>query len=561
MHPDPKLSRKTFTMLDGWWDAEIRKAPEKDTSFSSPSAVTLSYNPPESYCRRILVPYSPETEKSGIGRRLECDEELWYRRSFSWDGKDRLFIRFLAADWRAVVFINGRMVCFHEGGYTPFEAELTGFAIAGENVLEVKVHDFSDTEPYSRGKQSIKPHGMWYRCQSGIWQSVWLEKRPAEFIKRISTETIDRYSALVRVDATSNGPVTVDFGFAVINARTNTPFQLDITKLTLWSPDTPKLYPATVRFMDDEAETYFTFRYLNYGDDSRFSLNGKSFFSNGILDQGYSPVGFLTMTHEEMRSDLELIKALGFNSVRKHIKVEPPHWYRLCDEIGLCVWQDMVSGGSPSFLTAMVPAVVPRFRMSDTGNHALFGRKEQKGKDEFISNAEETINALKEYGCIILWTVFNEGWGQFDSDKVYHHLRNIDGTRFFDTNSGWHDQGKGELASYHCYFQTYRYRKDPHGRATVLSEFGGNIYRIKDHVYNDKDFIYKRTDTEEEWLERLKEQFDNVLGQKEKGLTGSIYTQVSDVEEESNGFITFDRKVIKSDIRKLHEIISRLNSS
>ena len=143
----------------------------------------------------------------------------------------------------------------------------------------------------------------------------------------------------------------------------------------------------------------------------------------------------------------------------------------------------------------MVPAVVPRFRMSDTGNHALFGRKEQKGKDEFISNAEETINALKEYGCIILWTVFNEGWGQFDSDKVYHHLRNIDGTRFFDTNSGWHDQGKGELASYHCYFQTYRYRKDPHGRATVLSEFGGNIYRIKDHVYNDKDFIYKRTDT------------------------------------------------------------------
>ncbi|MGN0905570.1 MAG: glycoside hydrolase family 2 protein, partial [Bullifex sp.] len=482
-----------------------------------------------------------------------------YRTSFQWDGKDRLFIRFIAADWRAVVFLNGKRVCFHEGGYTPFEAELTEEARNGENTLEVKIHDFTDTEPYCRGKQSMKPHGMWYRCQSGIWQSVYLEKRPMEYIKKITSETLDRYSATVTVEATSDGPVTIDFGFTAITAETNSPFQLDIRNLTLWSPDTPKLYPARLRFMNDEAETYFTFRYLSYGDDGRFSLNGKSFYSNGILDQGYSPEGFLTMTYEEMKKDVELIKSLGFNSVRKHIKVEPPVWYRLCDETGLCVWQDMVSGGKPSPIAAMLPAVIQRFRLSDTGNHALFGRKEQKGKDEFLHTAEETINTLKEYGCVILWTVFNEGWGQFDSEKVYKHLRNLDPTRFYDCTSGWHDQKKGELASFHCYFQTYKYRKDRYGRSTVLSEFGGNIYRIKDHVYSDKDFIYRKTESEDEFLERLKLQFENDRKQKDKGLTGSIYTQISDVEEESNGFVTFDREVIKSDIAKLREIISVLN--
>ena len=331
---------------------------------------------------------------------------------------------------------------------------------------------------------------------------------------------------------------------------------IDISRLELWSPDNPKLYPVKVAFKEDRVSSYFTFRYLSYSDDNRFMLNGQKFFSNGILDQGYSPIGYLTMDEEEIENDLTLIKKLGFNSLRKHIKVEPPMFYYLCDKIGICVWQDMVSGGNPTIVASSLPAVMQSFKLTDKDHHALFGRKEQKGKDEFIQSAEETIKALNNYKCIILWTIFNEGWGQFNSTDVYLHLRNLDKTRFFDKTSGWHDQGDGEIASYHYYFQEYKFKKDKKERATVLSEFGGNIFRIKDHVYNEKDFIYKKIETEEEFLQRLKEQFNNIKIQKEKGLTGSIYTQISDVEEESNGFITFDRKVVKSSIEELNKIIS-----
>lgn len=559
LHPNKKLERPTIELLDGIWDCEIIKAEKVDTSFNSKNEVTVKYNPPK-YTKKINVPYSPETERSGIKHTLLPDEELWYRRSYIYKkSNNKTFIHFIAVDWRAVLFVNKEFVAIHEGGYTPFEVDITPYLKEGENTIEVKVHDFSDTQPYCRGKQTLKPHGMWYRCQSGIWQSVYIEERSSQYIKDIYTETINKDKAIVIISATSNDIATVDFGFSKISVETNKECMIDISKLELWSPDNPKLYPVKVSFKEDIVSSYFTFRYLSYSDDNRFMLNGQKFFSNGVLDQGYSPIGYLTMNEEEIENDLTLIKSLGFNSLRKHIKVEPPMFYYLCDKIGLCVWQDMVSGGNPTIVAASLPAVMQSFKLTDKDHHALFGRKEQKGKDEFIQSAEETIKALNNYKCIILWTVFNEGWGQFNSRDVYLHLRDIDKTRFFDKTSGWHDQGDGELASYHYYFQEYKFKKDKKERATVLSEFGGNIFRIKDHVYNEKDFIYKKIESEEEFLERLKEQFNNIKIQKEKGLTGSIYTQISDVEEESNGFITFDREIIKSDIEKLNKIISSLS--
>ena len=556
LHPNKKLERPTIELLDGIWDCEIIKAPKVDTSFNKQNEVTLKYNPPK-YTKKITVPYSPETERSGVKHTLLPDEELWYRRSYIYKKSNKkTFIHFIAVDWRAVLFVNKALVAIHEGGYTPFEADITKYLNEGENIIEVKVHDFSDTQPYCRGKQTLKPHGMWYRCQSGIWQSVYIEERSNEYIKDIYTETLNKDKAIVIISATSNDIATIDFGFSKISVETNKECMIDISMLELWSPDNPKLYPVKVAFKEDRVSSYFTFRYLSYSDDNRFMLNGQKFFSNGILDQGYSPIGYLTMDEEEIENDLTLIKKLGFNSLRKHIKVEPPMFYYLCDKIGLCVWQDMVSGGNPTIVAASLPAVMQSFKLTDKEHHALFGRKEQKGKDEFIQSAEETIKALNNYKCIILWTIFNEGWGQFNSTDVYLHLRNLDKTRFFDKTSGWHDQGDGEIASYHYYFQEYKFKKDKKERATVLSEFGGNIFRIKDHVYNEKDFIYKKIETEEEFLQRLKEQFNNIKIQKEKGLTGSIYTQISDVEEESNGFITFDRKVVKSSIEELNKIIS-----
>ena len=560
IHPNKKLERDNIIILDGLWDCEIIKAPKVDSSFNKKDEVTISYNPPE-YSKKILLPYSPETEKSGINHTLLPNEELWYRTKYYYKKSDkRIFIHFIAVDWRAVLFVNNKFVLIHEGGYTPFEADITSYLKEGDNKIEVKVHDFSDSEPYSRGKQTLKPHGMWYRCQSGIWQSVYIEERPIEYIKDIYTETLNRNEAIIIINATSNDYAYVDFGFSKIKVETNKECMLDISKLELWSPDNPKLYSVKVSFKDDIVSSYFTFRYLSYSDRNRFMLNGKEFYSNGVLDQGYSSIGYLTMNEDEIIKDLNLIKSLGFNSLRKHIKVEPPIFYYLCDKIGLCVWQDMVSGGNPSIVAASLPAIIQSFKLSDKDHHSLYGRKEQKGKDEFIQTAEETIKALTNYKCIILWTIFNEGWGQYNSSDVYLHLREIDKTRFFDKTSGWHDQGDGEIASYHYYFQKYKFKKDKHERATVLSEFGGNIFRIKDHVYNNKDFIYKKITSEEEFIKRLKEQFENVREQKEKGLTGSIYTQISDVEEESNGFITFDRVVIKSDINKLNKIISILSN-
>ena len=556
---DKKLEREDSYSLNGRWVCEIIKCPCIDTSFNNPKATTLSYNPPQ-YTKSILVPYSPETEKSGISHTLLPDEELWYKTHINYKRSDKdTILHFIAVDWRCVLFVNKKFVMYHEGGYTPFEANITKYLIEGDNTIELKVHDFSDSEPYCRGKQSLKPHGMWYRCQSGIWQSVYIENREKEYIKDIYTETLNDKEAIIIVSATSTGIAEVDFGFSKVYVETNKECMLDISKLELWHPNNPVLYLVKVTFLNDVVSSYFTFRYLSYSDSNRFMLNGKEFFSNGVLDQGYSPIGYLTLDEKEMEADLKLIKSLGFNTLRKHIKVESPIFYYLCDKIGLCVWQDMVSGGNPSIVVASLPAVVQGFKLSDKEHHKMFGRKEQKGKDEFIQSAEDTIKCLKNYKCIILWTIFNEGWGQFNSYDVYLHLRNFDKTRFFDNTSGWHDQKKGEIASYHYYFQTYKFKKDDRNRATVLSEFGGNIFRIKDHTYNDKDFIYKKTNSEEEFLNRLSEQFNNVKEQKQKGLTGSIYTQISDVEEESNGFITFDREVIKSDIQKLNKIISILN--
>ena len=546
-HPRPELKRDSITLLHGLWDyAIINKDEVKD-------AAEVNWQ------GKINVPYSPEAPLSGVNKRLLPSQELWYRLNFNYEDieEDRLFLIAKAIDHSAEIFLNGISLLTHEGGYTPIECELTDYIKVGENTLCIKVLDPSDKGPYQRGKQTLKPHGMWYRCQSGIWQSIYLERRKKVHITSFRAETLEdlkHIRILITLSENKELPCFIQFNSTnqlLITGRENI---IKVQNPHLWSPEDPYIYPITLTIGDDSVESYITMRYVSI-ENGRITLNGKTYFCNGILDQGYNSKGLYTFTPQEMLSDITLIKSLGFNTIRKHIKIEESYYYYLCDKIGLLVWQDMVSGGNPAFIVSTLPAVYQSFCLKDTKHKALFGRKDIKGRKEFEKNIEETVNALSFFNCIILWTLFNEGWGQYESARLTSYLRDLDPTRLIDSTSGWHDQGCGDFLSKHIYFSDYTYEKDKYNRAVILSEFGGVIYRIPGHVYNEKDFVYKRVESKEEYLNKLKDLFDNIRVQKEKGLTAAIYTQTSDVEEESNGFITYDREVVKAPIEKLKEII------
>lgn len=546
-HPRPQLRRSSITLLNGSWDYSI--------------AAKGTYKTPEDviWQGKIEVPYSPEAPASGINHTLKPDEELWYRLIFTYEDikTDRLFFRAGAIDHTSMVFLNGSMLTMHEGGYTPVEAELTDNLQTGENTLCLRVTDPSDEGPYARGKQTLKPHGMWYRAQSGIWQSAFLERRPNVHITDFRAEALEDLNhvrIIIRASEDRELPCSLIFNGESHLLITGRESVIEVRDARPWSPEDPYVYPVTLTLGHDEVDSYITIRTVGIRN-GRILLNGKEYFCNGILDQGYNDRGLYTFTPQEMEKDLDLIKSLGFNTIRKHIKIEEAWYYYLCDMKGILVWQDMVSGGNPSPVTAMVPAVLQGFRLKDTKHRKLFGRQAEAGRREFEQNMAETVSALAFFGCIILWTIFNEGWGQYDAARLTEKLRELDPTRLIDSTSGWHDQRCGDFLSRHVYFTKYAYKGDKAGRAEILSEFGGLIYRIPGHVYNDKDFIYSKVSGQEEYLSRLKALFDNIREQKKKGLAASIYTQTSDVEEESNGFVTYDRQVVKADIAKLREII------
>lgn len=556
-HPYPKLERDSYILLDGEWDYAIVETSDQDRSFHETMPSSYPHKNIE-YQGQINVPYSPETPFSGLAENLKPEQELWYRKRLEIPFSDLVYIRFLAVDWRATLFLNGHYVLMHEGGYTPFEADITPYLISGENTIEVMVRDFQDTCPYARGKQVLKHKGMWYRAQSGIWQSVMLESRKKAHITSFEAKTMFDTSeveiSLTALPEGSREAIIVLDGIKY-EVLTNAKSKIKLENPIAWTPDNPHLYTVEIRYEEDVCRSYFAFREVSLKNE-KVHLNGKEIFLNGVLDQGYNMGGFYTFSEAEMIQDLKLIKRLGFNTIRKHIKVEAPVYYTLCDEMGILVIQDMVSGGSASPLVSMLPVVLENFSLKDTKHRLLFGRKDIDGRAEFVHCMRETVKALSFYPCIIAWTLFNEGWGQFDSVALTEDLKELDPTRLVDSASGWHDQGVGDFKSRHVYFKKYKYKNDGSKRAQILSEFGGIIYRIEGHTFSDKDFVYRKVKSEDEFLAKLKALYDNIRKEKEKGLAGCIYTQTSDVEEESNGFVTFDRKVVKSDIEKLREIIS-----
>lgn len=545
-YPRPQFVRDSYLSLNGTWKYVIKNNSGR----------------PMRYLADITVPFSPETEISGVCRALKPTEYLFYLKKFTLpDGfnKGRVFVNFGAVDQLATVFLNGKEVGEHKGGYTPFKFELTDYLIEGENKLEVKVQDFTDTRSYSRGKQKTKRGGIWYTAQSGIWQSVWLESTPVEHLESVKiTPDYDNEQVSFEYFGTDDVEILIYDGDTLIADTTDK--TVKIPDFKSWSPESPFLYNVVFKACGESIKSYFGMRKFSVGVDEngikRLFLNNKPYFHNGLLDQGYYSDGYLTPpTNQAMENDVLFAKKAGFNMLRKHIKIEPLLWYHYCDVNGILVWQDMVNGGGEYGLEVSVIPFV-NIKLDDT-NYRNFHRVEKEGRDLYYQELNETINHLYNCPCIAMWVPFNEGWGQFDSAKAYEMVKKLDPTRVVDTTSGWHDMGASDVISKHIYFTPIKVKAGD--RPYVLSEFGGFSMKIPNHTFNDKMFGYKIYKSKVSLTNAYEKLYNNVIiPQIKKGLSATVYTQVTDVEDELNGLMTYDREIVKIDIEKLKKINERV---
>ena len=543
-YPRPQMVRDHWMNLNGPWDY----------------AINTSSRFPQCFDGEILVPFSPEAPLSGVERSLKAGEYLWYRRTValpeSFLGK-RLLLHFGAVDQIATVWVNDRQVASHVGGYLPFTAEVTEAAEGESLSITVRVSDGTERGGHTRGKQKSKRGGIWYTPQSGIWQTVWMEAVPASYVR--SLRITPRYnSSEVEIEAEVEGE---EIAVAEFNgAEYPLPARIPVPDFEAWSPEHPRLYPFRVRCGEDEVRSYFAMRKLAVQKDEngvpRLFLNGEPYFHNGLLDQGYWPDGLYTPpTDEAMVFDIRTAKDMGFNMLRKHIKVEPLRWYYHCDRLGMLVWQDMPSGGgqyNPAVITAPLLTGV---HLKDSA-YGLFARSDESCRAAYQTELADMVRHLYNCPCICMWVPFNEGWGQFDAAKMLELVRSLDTTRTVDHASGWHDQGVGEVRSLHVYFTRYRFKPDTKGRATLLSEFGGYILAVEGHRFSEKLFGYKKLETPEKLAEALRRLYSREIAPaKAAGLAAAVYTQLSDVEDELNGLLTYDRQVVKLDTKTVKEII------
>ena len=526
VYPRPRMRRDSFLNLNGIWEFSV-----KEPSFTG---------------KTILVPFCPESALSGVGEHYPEGTPLWYRRNFTLpDGfhKGRVLLHIGAADQIAEVSLNGTHLCRHEGGYEAFTVDITD-ALREENELTVCCWDDLNNQAFPYGKQVLpeKRGGMWYTPVSGIWQTVWLESVPETYIRKLNVENRGA-SVTITTEPALNGFVKVaGLGdFALENGRvTITPEQP-----RFWSPEDPYLYACTVAAGEDRIESYFAIRSLevkHINGYPRLCLNGKPYFFHGLLDQGYWPESLLTPpAPESYVDDILAMKKLGFNTLRKHIKVEMEEFYYQCDKLGMIVWQDMVNNSDYNFLRDTGLPTVGIQKRDDKNFH-----KDAASRAMFKKCAEAMVNQLKNHPSICLWTIFNEAWGQFDSDNIYEWFRTLDDTRFVDTTSGWFRREKSDVDSRHVYFRKVKLKGDGK-KPLILSEFGGKTYKAENHVFNpDKSYGYGGCGTLEQLNTAVKKLYlEEVLPCIEKGLCAAIYTQVSDVEDEINGVMTYDRKICK----------------
>lgn len=557
-YPRPQMVRSSYLNLNGCWDYAINSVEEA----------------PKQYDGKILVPFSPEAFLSGVHRQTKPDEFLHYKKEIEIpEGfmSDLVLLHFGAVDQVCKVFINGIAAEKHEGGYLPFSIDITEYLTEGVNVLTLIVKDYSDSSYFSRGKQTLKREGMWYTAQSGIWQTVWMESVPKCYVKHLKLDpNYDKGTITFKVFG--NSRVKEDVRVRIFDGEekitsacftTGERYEIQIPDFKSWSPESPHLYDAEVVMGEDSVRTYFAMRKFSVEKDDkgilRFMLNNKPYFHNGLLDQGYWPDGLYTApTDEALRYDIVKMKELGFNMIRKHIKVEPARWYYHCDKIGMLVWQDMVNGGSKYHMrfTCIMPNLwMPFGRLVKDNKYRAFFRREKAGRQQYYKELREMIAHLYNIPSIAVWVPFNEGWGQFDAVKATAKVKEMDTSRLVDEASGWFDQGGGDMYSIHNYWRrlTVKPKKD---RVVALTEYGGYSQRIEAHSFCSEVYGYRIYNTREELTAGFKGLIKrDIIRGIPNGLSAAVYTQVSDVEEEVNGLLTYDRDIVKME----EETVKQLN--
>lgn len=607
-YPRPQLRRADWRCLNGWWDYGFCPAGQ---------AVRASKGRANG---KILVPFSPETKRSGVGKTLRPGEILWYRRIIEIpdlpEGR-RILLHFGAVDERCAVYWNGHKAGTHRNGYLAFSFDVTEFVKPGDNELKVFVRDDTDEGQECRGKQTLSPGGMYYRAQSGIWQTVWMETVPEVYLKDLKITPLPEEEAVElelgfcgeprdgqEVRITAGDPAVTGEPMSAVgdpamsdgepetavpastvpaSAAVTYPLQsrvkarIPVPDPLLWSPEHPVLYPLHIEAgaggNSDRIESYFAMRSFGIGTDEdgkpRLLLNGAPYFFNGILDQGYWPETLMTPPADEaLVFDIERMKELGFNMLRKHVKIEPARWYYHCDRIGMVVWQDMVNGGGPvpklleTYLPTVFPAIGTHLRDS---HYKLLEREDRGARKRFERDLVRMIRQLGSYPCIGMWVPFNEGWGQFDALRITDIIKKEDPSRPVDHASGWFDQGGGDVRSVHNYFRPLAVEEDRRsirtagakayrsgdedaggrrGRAFVISEYGGANCQIAEHSMSEEVYGYHNV-TREEFPKAFADTMEKIRALYNDGLCGAVYTQVSDIEEETNGLLTYDRKVRK----------------
>jgi beta-galactosidase/beta-glucuronidase len=592
-YPRPQLVRKRWQNLNGLWQYAIRPK-------TQPA--------PTSYDGQILVPFAVESALSGVGKSFTPDDRLWYRRTFEvpkdWIDQ-RVLLHFGAVDYECAVSVNGAKVGSHTGGNDPFTFDITSWLRDGSNELGVSVTDPTDMGEQPRGKQQLQPKGIWYTPVSGIWQTVWLEPVPKALYLAELRFTPDVPQRRLTVEALTNEPIEDDHFAVRLTAkaegrevattvmRANRRAWIDVPDAHLWSPDDPFLYDLTAELVRvetpreaaggkdgkrppsfgeieraayakakvngeplDRVQSYFAMRELTLGladvrEQPMLLLNNKAVFQHGPLDQGWWPDGLLTPPSDEaMVWELEWLKRAGFNMLRKHIKVEPDRYYYHCDRLGLLVWQDMPSG----------------FR------RALRNFREDAGEPIRLSTSREQhelelrrmMARLHNHPSIVMWVLHNEGWGQYESPALARWLKAIDGSRWVNADSGWLDENVGEVYDIHTYQELPLAPVGKQDRAIVIGEYGGVGWPVTEHLWNPdtRNWGYQTYQDQAAFTAALTKKVEALLSmRRDLGLSAAVYTQTTDVEGEVNGFMTYDRRVIKIPAEKLKALNDRLMSN
>ena len=530
-YPRPQLRRNSFISLNGTWD------------FAQGQCKAL----PEIYTEKLIVPYPPQSKYSGIARNIDDRSYLFYRRRFTLPQgftRSRVMLHIGAADQVSDVYLNNEHILSHKGGYTSFSADLTNW-LKEENELIIRTYDDLGDKSFPYGKQKQKRGGMWYTPVSGIWQSVWLESVPERYVKSIEIRTSGDEVTITAEGCQTNDTLCVFtpegtvYGDFIGNS-----VKIKIPNPVLWSPERPYLYNFEITANEDKVTSYFAFRTLEVkkvNGISRLCLNGEPYFFNGVLDQGYWPEGIYTPpTQESFAKDILEMKALGFNTLRKHIKVEHELFYYECDRLGMIVFQDMVNNGGYSFIKDTALPTVGLKRKSDKRSN-----RNATVRKTFLESMKATVAQLKNHPCICMWTIFNEGWGQFDADKCTDYLRELDSTRFIDSTSGWFKQKNSDVESIHTYFKKFKTPKA--AKPIILSEFGGYAFSVEGHLFSPgKEYGYRSFSNGQQFESALAALYkEQIVPAVNKGLCASILTQLSDVEDETNGLLTYDRAVLK----------------